>query len=44
VVFPLGVAFAIVYWRTRELWPLVLTHGLIDLVGLLSIRAAAVAG
>ncbi len=41
VVFPLGVAFAIVYWRTRELWPLVLTHGLIDLVGLLSIRAAS---
>ncbi|MEW6683692.1 MAG: CPBP family intramembrane glutamic endopeptidase [Nitrospirota bacterium] len=40
VVFPLGIAFAIVYWRTRELWPLVLTHGLIDLVGLLSIRAA----
>lgn len=39
VVFPLGIAFAIVYWRTRELWPLVLTHGLIDLVGLLSIRA-----
>lgn len=40
VVFPLGIAFAIVYWRTRELWPLILTHGLIDLVGLLSIRAA----
>jgi membrane protease YdiL (CAAX protease family) len=40
VVFPLGIAFAIVYWRTRELWPLVLTHGLIDLVGLLSVRAA----
>ncbi len=39
VVFPLGVAFAIVYWRTRELWPLVLTHALIDLVGLLSIWA-----
>lgn len=42
VVFPLGIAFAIVYWRTRELWPLVLTHGLIDLVGLLSIHAAGV--
>jgi membrane protease YdiL (CAAX protease family) len=40
VVFPLGIAFAIVYWRTRELWPLVLSHGLIDLVGLLSMRAA----
>jgi membrane protease YdiL (CAAX protease family) len=40
VVFPLGIAFAIVYWRTRELGPLVLTHGLIDLVGLLSVRAA----
>jgi membrane protease YdiL (CAAX protease family) len=39
VVFPLGIAFGIVYWRTRELWPLVLAHGLIDLVGLLSIRA-----
>lgn len=41
MVFPLGIAFAIVYWRTRELWPLILTHGLIDLVGLLSIRSAA---
>ncbi|MFZ5864091.1 MAG: CPBP family intramembrane glutamic endopeptidase [Nitrospirota bacterium] len=40
VVFPLGIAFGMVYWRTRELWPLILTHGLIDLVGLLSIRAA----
>lgn len=40
VVFPLGVVFGIVYWRTRELWPLVLAHGLIDLVGLLSVRAA----
>lgn len=40
VVFPLGIAFGIVYWRSRELWPLVLTHGLIDLVGLLSIRMA----
>jgi membrane protease YdiL (CAAX protease family) len=43
VVFPLGIAFAMVYWRTRELWPLVLTHGLIDLVGLLSIRASSIA-
>jgi membrane protease YdiL (CAAX protease family) len=43
VVFPLGIAFAVVYWRTRELWPLVLTHGLIDLVGLLSIWAAGLA-
>jgi membrane protease YdiL (CAAX protease family) len=40
VVFPLGIAFGIVYWRSRELWPLILTHGLIDLVGLLSIRVA----
>lgn len=33
-ILPLGIIFAAVYWRWRRLWPLVVAHGVVDLVGL----------
>jgi membrane protease YdiL (CAAX protease family) len=34
-VFALGILFGLVYWRWRQLWPLVIAHWLCDMVGLL---------
>jgi membrane protease YdiL (CAAX protease family) len=34
VVFPIGLIFGFVYWRRRELWPLVVAHVLLDLYAL----------
>lgn len=33
-ILPLGIIFAAVYWRWRRLWPLVVAHGVVDLLGL----------
>ena len=33
-ILPMGVLFAVVYWRWRALWPLVVAHGLADLIAL----------
>jgi membrane protease YdiL (CAAX protease family) len=32
--FAMGVIFAFVYWRGRQLWPLIVAHSLTDLLGL----------
>ena len=32
-ILPLGLLFAIVYWRWRVLWPLVVAHGVMDFMG-----------
>ena len=29
-ILPLGILFALVYWRWRNLWPLILVHGVLD--------------
>jgi membrane protease YdiL (CAAX protease family) len=34
VVFPIGLIFGFVYWRWRQLWPLVVAHVLFDLYAL----------
>jgi membrane protease YdiL (CAAX protease family) len=34
VVFPIGLIFGFVFWRWRELWPLVVAHVLFDLYAL----------
>lgn len=34
-IFPMGVLFAVAYWRWRALWPLILAHGLFDFIGLM---------
>jgi uncharacterized protein len=34
VVFPIGLIFGFVYWRWRQLWPLVVAHALFDLYAL----------
>jgi membrane protease YdiL (CAAX protease family) len=41
-VFAMGVIFALVYWRWRQLWPLIVAHSLVDLLALFyaSFRAA----
>jgi membrane protease YdiL (CAAX protease family) len=39
IIFPLGIAFALVYRRTRNLWPLIVAHALFDLWALLPMRA-----
>lgn len=31
VVFPIGLIFGFVYWKWRQLWPLVVAHVLFDL-------------
>jgi uncharacterized protein len=31
-VIPLGLVFGFVYWRTRQLWPLILAHSLMNLI------------
>ncbi len=35
-ILPLGIIFAIVYWRWRALWPLVVAHGVMDFMGYVS--------
>jgi uncharacterized protein len=35
-ILPLGLIFAAVYWRWRLLWPLIVAHGVMDFVGLMS--------
>ncbi|HEY0372608.1 MAG TPA: CPBP family intramembrane glutamic endopeptidase [Thermoanaerobaculia bacterium] len=34
-ILPLGLIFAVVYWRWRVVWPLVVAHGVMDFVGML---------
>lgn len=34
-ILPLGLIFAIVYWRWRLVWPLVIAHGVMDFLGLM---------
>ena len=34
-LFTFGAIFALVYWRWRQLWPLIIAHSLNDFVGLL---------
>jgi uncharacterized protein len=36
-VFASGVIFGLVYWRWRQLWPLVVAHALLDFLGLLHV-------
>jgi hypothetical protein len=32
-VFVIGVTFGLVYWKIRQLWPLIVAHILIDIIG-----------
>jgi hypothetical protein len=32
-VFVIGVIFGLVYWKSRQLWPLMVAHMLIDIIG-----------
>lgn len=34
-ILPLGLIFAVVYWRWRVVWPLIVAHGVMDFVGML---------
>jgi membrane protease YdiL (CAAX protease family) len=34
VLFAMGVIFGLVYWRLRQLWPLIVAHSLADLLAL----------
>ena len=34
-VFVMGVIFGLVYWKWRQLWPLIVAHSLMDFIGLL---------
>lgn len=34
-ILPLGIIFALVYWRWRLVWPLVVAHGVMDFLGLM---------
>lgn len=34
-ILPLGIIFAIVYWRWRLVWPLVVAHGVMDFMGMM---------
>ena len=40
-IFAGGALFGLVYWRWRQLWPLVVAHSLDDFIGLLYLRHAA---
>jgi len=40
-IFAGGILFGLVYWRWRQLWPLVVAHSLDDFIGLLYLRHAA---
>jgi membrane protease YdiL (CAAX protease family) len=41
IILPLGVVFALVYWRWGRLWPLVVAHALFSLVALLPLARSA---
>lgn len=32
LMVPLGLSFGVIYWRSRNLWPLVVAHGLLDFI------------
>ena len=34
-ILPLGLIFAMVYWRWRAVWPLIVAHGVMDFVGMM---------
>jgi membrane protease YdiL (CAAX protease family) len=42
--FAIGLLFGAVYARGRNLWPIIIAHGLIDTVGLVTLYFAAKAG
>ena len=33
-ILPLGLIFALVYWRWRAVWPLIVAHAVMDFVGM----------
>lgn len=37
-ILPMGILFASFFWWKRRLWPLIVAHGLADLIGLLAYR------
>jgi membrane protease YdiL (CAAX protease family) len=41
IILPLGLVFALVYWRWGRLWPLVVAHALFSLVALLPLARSA---
>jgi len=38
VVLVTGVIFGLVYWRWRQLWPLIVAHALLDFLGLMHVN------
>jgi len=42
-IVPMGLLYGYTYVRTRQLWPLIVAHVLVDIIGL-SIAAGAGAG
>ena len=40
-IFTAGILYGLIYWRWRQLWPLVVAHFLDDFIGLLYFRHAA---
>jgi membrane protease YdiL (CAAX protease family) len=40
-LFGMGIIFGLVYWRWRQLWPLIIAHSLGDLIFLLPVIRAA---
>ena len=39
-IVPMGLLFGFVYARTRQLWPLIFAHVLIDIIGLSALGRA----
>jgi membrane protease YdiL (CAAX protease family) len=37
-IFPIGVIFALVYWKWRSLWPLFIAHLIFDVYALMALR------
>jgi membrane protease YdiL (CAAX protease family) len=37
-IFPLGLIFALVYWKWRSLWPLFIAHLIFDVAALMALR------
>jgi len=35
-ILPIGILFAAYYWHSRQLWPILIAHGIFDFIGLLS--------
>jgi len=40
-ILPLGIVFAVIYWRTRSLWPLVVAHVIADFIGQITLSISA---